>query len=168
MTRTCEGVVLLAMDVDGTLTDGRIYTSPSGEGLKAFDVKDGLGIAKLLPAMGVIPVVITGRRSRILELRCEELGIKELHQEVGDKLPVLREIAAKHSCGFENVAYIGDDLNDLDCIQAVRAEGGLTACPSDAASEVMNAASYVSSKAGGRGAVRDFIEWMAVRQTVRG
>lgn len=158
-----KDIMLLAMDVDGTLTDGRIYMGLSGESFKAFDAKDGLGIAKLLPMVGIVPVVITGRQSRILELRCKELGIEELYQGVADKLPVLRKVAAKYDCRLENVAYIGDDLNDLDCIQAVRAEGGLTACPSDAASEVIGAVGYVSPRTGGRGAIRDFIEQVAAQ-----
>ena len=77
-----KDIMLLAMDVDGTLTDGRIYMGLSGESFKAFDAKDGLGIAKLLPMVGIVPVVITGRQSRILELRCKELGSEEFYQGV--------------------------------------------------------------------------------------
>ena len=83
-------IKLLVMDVDGTLTDGHIYMGPDGEVMKAFDVKDGYGIAHILPRYGIIPVIITGRRSQIVERRCAELGITELYQGVGDKLERLK------------------------------------------------------------------------------
>lgn len=155
-----SGIKLLAMDVDGTLTDGRIYIGAEGEQLKAFDVKDGLGIASLLPEMGILPVVITGRSSCQLERRCAELGIKELHQGVSDKLDVLNGIAERKGAALSAVAYIGDDVNDLACMRAVAEAGGLVGCPSDAVSEVIAFADFVSAKGGGHGAVREFIEWL--------
>ena len=85
-------IKLLVMDVDGTLTDGKIYMGAEGEMMKAFDVKDGYGIAHILPRLGITPVIITGRRSGIVERRCAELGITELYQGVRDKLEKLREL----------------------------------------------------------------------------
>ncbi len=150
---------ILAMDVDGTLTDGKIYMGPDGEAMKAFNIKDGLGIHDLLIPAGIIPVIITGRKSRIVENRSRELGITEVHQGVSDKVQKLKELAGDLS----EAAYIGDDLNDLKCMQAVKAEGGLTGCPADAAAEVRGLCDFVSEFRGGEGAVRDFIEWLLIK-----
>lgn len=150
---------ILAMDVDGTLTDGKIYMGPDGEAMKAFNIKDGLGIHDLLLPAGIIPVIITGRKSRIVENRSRELGITEVHQGVSDKVQKLKELAGDLS----EAAYIGDDLNDLKCMQAVKAEGGLTGCPADAAAEVRGLCDFVSEFRGGEGAVRDFIEWLLIK-----
>lgn len=155
-------ISILIMDVDGTLTDGRIYISETGEYLKVFDVKDGLGIKCLLPETGVIPVIITGRKSAMLERRCAELGIEELHQGISDKLSLLCEIAAEHGIGLDGCAYIGDDINDLPCMEAIKNAGGLVGCPADAVFEVRSVADFVSTRGGGHGAVREFIEWLRV------
>lgn len=152
-------VKLLAMDVDGTLTDGRIYMGPQGEAMKAFDVKDGYGIAHLR-RHGIEPVIITGRESDIVRRRAEELGITELHQGVSDKLAKLREAAERFGALPEQVAYIGDDLNDLPCIRFA----GTTAAPADAVEPVRNAVDYVCRSRGGRGAVREFME-LLVKET---
>ena len=156
------GFGLLFMDVDGTLTDGRVYVGEGGELFKAFDIKDGLGIHDILPALGIVPVIITGRRSAMLGRRCAELGIAELHQGVSDKLPLLHEIAAGHGVGLGGCAYIGDDVNDLPCMEAVKKAGGVVGCPADAVPEVRSVADFASERDGGRGAVREFIEWLRV------
>lgn len=144
---------LLVMDVDGTLTDGKIYMGENGEVMKAFNVKDGYAIAHMLPEMEIIPVIITGRKSKIVENRAKELGIIELYQGVGDKLAQLKKVAEKYNAAPEEIAYIGDDLNDLACIEYC----GLTACPADAVEEVKQKVTYVCNKNGGEGAVREFI-----------
>lgn len=144
---------LLAMDVDGTLTDGKIYMGPEGETMKAFDIKDGYGIVRFREAGG-IPAIITGRRSKIVEQRCRELGIMELHQGVQDKLRCLAEISQKYGLEPKQIAYVGDDLNDLPCL----GYAGLAACPADAVTEVKETASFVSKNNGGRGAVRELID----------
>ncbi len=149
-------IKLLVMDVDGTLTDGRIYVGAQGELMKAFDVRDGYAIAHILPEYGIVPVIITGRSSEIVSNRAKELGIAELHQGVSDKLKMLREIAAKYDVSAEKIAYIGDDLNDLPCIRYC----GVTACPADAVSLVPEQVDYVCKHNGGRGAVREYIEWL--------
>ncbi len=146
-------IKLLVMDVDGTLTDGRLYIGTDGEVMKAFDVKDGYGIVCFRQAGG-IPAVITGRQSRIAEERCRELGITELMQGVGDKLDCLRALAEKYHLETDQVAYIGDDLGDLDAIRYA----GVSGCPADAAEAVRGACTYVCKALGGRGAVREFIE----------
>lgn len=155
-------VRMLVMDVDGTLTDGTIYTGPDGECMKAFNVKDGLGIAELLPKRGIVPVIITGRGCASLEARAAELGISELHQRVADKPAKMREVAERLGCGLGEAAYIGDDLNDLACMQAVQQAGGVVGCPADAVPEVCEVADYVAARDGGHGAVREFVEWLLV------
>ena len=146
-------IKLLVMDVDGTLTDGKIYMGENGEVMKAFNVKDGYAIAHMLPEMGIVPVIITGRKSKIVENRAKELGITELYQGVGDKFAQLKIVAEKYNATPEKIAYIGDDLNDLACIEYC----GLTACPADAVEEVKRKVTYVCKKNGGEGAVREFI-----------
>ena len=147
-------IKLLVMDVDGTLTDGCIYTGSNGEMMKAFDVKDGYAIKHILPELGIIPAIITGRRSDIVACRARELDIEELYQGVADKSRVLQELAAKYRISLEEVAYIGDDLNDLACMKLC----GLTACPQDAVEEVRLCANVVCKRNGGHGAVRELIE----------
>ena len=147
-------IKILVMDVDGTLTDGHIYMSPDGEAMKAFHCQDGYAIAQILPKLGIAPVIITGRNSKIVANRAAELKITHLYQGVSDKLPVLKAIAAELDATAEEIAYIGDDLNDLDCIQYC----GLTGCPADAVPEIRDIVDFVSSRDGGRGAVREFVD----------
>lgn len=147
---------LLFMDVDGTLTDGKIYMGDQGEAFKAFDIKDGYGIHEILPQHGIVPVIITGRTSKIVENRAAELGITELHQGKHEKLEVMREVLERFSCPPEEAAYIGDDLLDLPCMRFC----GVCGCPADAVPAVRAACHFVSTKPGGNGAVRDFIEWL--------
>lgn len=149
----CNDIKLLVMDVDGTLTDGCIYCSGQGEMFKAFNVKDGYAIAHILPKIDIVPVIITGRESDIVRYRASELGIKELHQGVADKLSKLIEVAQKYECTYKNIAYIGDDINDISCIEKC----GLTACPADSIPEVLEKVDYICKADGGRGAVREFI-----------
>ncbi len=146
-------IKLLVMDVDGTLTDGRIFIGANGELMKAFDVKDGYAIYHMLPAHHITPVIITGRSSEIVSARAKELKITELHQGVSDKLSVLKEVAAKYNAAPEEIAYIGDDLNDLDCMHYC----GCTGCPADAVEEVLQTAKYICKHNGGQGAVREFV-----------
>lgn len=149
-------IKLFVMDVDGTLTDGHIYYGANGEVMKAFHVRDGYAIAHTLPAHGIIPVIITGKSSDIVKNRAAELKITEVHQGISDKLVKLKEIAVKYAAAPEEIAYIGDDTNDLDCI----AYCGVTACPADAMDEVIAAVDYVCRHDGGRGAVREFADWV--------
>lgn len=146
----------LIMDVDGTLTDGKIYMSNSGEIMKAFNIKDGCGIHDILIPAGIIPVIITGRSSDIVLNRCKELGINEIYQGVKNKIEKLLLITENLS----TVAYIGDDINDLSCMELIKTFGGLIGCPVDAAEKVKTIADYIAPHKGGEGAVRDFIEWI--------
>lgn len=154
------------MDVDGTLTDGKIYMGQSGELFKAFDIKDGCGIKDILPTLGIIPVIITARDSQIVAHRSKELGITELHQGCRDKIGKLREILEERSkadgCAYTlaNVAYVGDDILDLQCMTPIKENGGMTACPADAVNDVKMVVDYVSEKNAGNGAVREFIGYL--------
>lgn len=149
-------IKLCVMDVDGTMTDGKIYMGENGEAVKAFCIKDGYAIHDILPSFGIIPVIITGRKSEIVRKRCAELGITELYQGVLDKKKTMEAVMAKFRCVSENVAYIGDDLNDLTCMELA----AVTGCPADASREIREAADFISSQNGGNGAVREFIEWI--------
>lgn len=159
VTGTVEVLIVikyLVMDVDGTLTDGKIYMGNDGEMMKAFSIKDGCGIHDILFPAGIIPVIITGRKSKIVENRCGEIGIKEIHQGVSNKIEKLRSITAD----FSIVAYIGDDINDLSAMQPIKEAGGKIGCPADAVQSVKELADFISVKNGGDGAVREFIEWL--------
>lgn len=151
----------LILDVDGTLTDGRVFLTSDGELFKGFNVKDGLGIAELLPRMNIEPIVITGRNSAIVEKRCSELGISKVFQGVKDKLECIQQLSENYALSPQSLAYMGDDLNDLPSMQYIKACDGLVGCPLDAASDVLMLADFVSTKRGGDGAVREFIEWLA-------
>lgn len=151
-------IKLLVMDVDGTLTDGKIYMGNDGEIMKSFDIKDGCGIKDILPTLGVEPVIITARSSKILENRCKELGIREIHQGIFNKLDKLKEICIIYNVTFEEVAYIGDDILDIQCMKHIKEAGGLIGCPADSVSSVVDISDFVSTRNGGDGAVRQFIE----------
>ena len=153
-------IKLLAMDVDGTLPDGKIYMGNNGEVCKAFSIKDGCGIHDLLIPAKIKPVIITGRYSQILENRCKELGITELYQGITDKIQTLNNILKEKGLSYNNVAYIGDDINDLECMKIIRDAGGIVGCPADSAGEIINLGGFISRKNGGDGAVREFIEYL--------
>lgn len=156
----------LVMDVDGTLTDGKIYMGQEGELFKAFDIKDGYGVKCLLPGANIIPVVITARNSKIVENRCREMGVTELHQGKMDKFSTLLQVLKKYSSmdkteyTLANVAYVGDDLLDLQCMIPIKQAGGIVACPKDAVDEVTVVANYAANKNAGNGAVREIINWL--------
>ena len=154
-------IKFLVMDVDGTMTDGKIYMGPDGEAFKAFDIKDGCGIYLILPEMGIIPVIITARVSKIVERRCEELNITEIYQGSKDKLATLKNILDRYGSDLCSVAYMGDDLPDIPCMEAVKSAGGLVMCPADAIPDIKNISDYVSTKNAGYGAVRDYIGYLS-------
>lgn len=156
------------MDVDGTLTDGKIYMGVDGEVMKVFDIKDGYALHTLLKEQGIIPVIITARKSPMVEHRCKELGVTEIHQGIMRKFDCMEEILKKYSSAgqhyqLSNVAYIGDDLLDLLCMDPIKDAGGIIGCPSDAVKEVKAVSNYISSYRGGEGAVRDFVEYLITK-----
>lgn len=149
-------VKYLVMDVDGTLTDGKIYMGNNGEMMKAFSIKDGCGIHDIAIPYGITPIIITGRKSKIVENRCREIGIEHIYQGVDDKTKKLKSITEDLS----KVAYIGDDINDLSVMKLIKEAGGKIGCPADATHGIKRIADFVASKNGGDGAVREFIEFI--------
>lgn len=150
-------IKMLVMDVDGTLTDGKIYMGTSGEVMKAFSIKDGMMIARL-GDYEIVPVIITCRSSDIVANRCKELNVTEAYQGIDDKVETLKAVVEKYHISFDEVAYIGDDLNDIKCIELC----GFTGCPADAVDEVKAAVDFVCARDGGDGAVREFIEYYLI------
>ncbi len=148
-----EKIKLFIMDVDGTLTNGKIYMGNDGEIFKVFNIKDGYGI-KLLKDYSIIPVIITGRNSRIVENRANEVGITEIYQGISNKIEIVDILLKKYNVTYENVAYIGDDLNDLEIMK----KSGLTFAPFDCAVELIDVVNHHLQKNGGEGAVREAID----------
>lgn len=148
----------LIMDVDGTLTDGRIYMGTGGELMKSFSVKDGHGIRLIHSKYDVTPVIITGRESAIVQNRCEELKINDLYQGVKDKVSIVSDYVKRIAPGI--VSYVGDDTNDLAAIQYVNEHGGITACPADAVDAIKCEVTFICAHNGGDGAVREFIDYL--------
>lgn len=149
-------IKFLVMDIDGTLTDGKIYIGDDGEVMKAFNVKDGCGIKDILPKYNIIPMIVTGRNSKIATVRCNELEIEYLYQGIREKEKFLGEFLDKGGYGYQNVAYIGDDILDLECIRKC----GISGCPKDSIPEVLSLADFIADDKGGEGAVRSFIDWL--------
>ena len=140
----------LVLDVDGVLTDGGMYYGPTGEGLKRFNVKDGLGLRRIREA-GIDIALISGENSEIVKRRAEKLKIENVFVGVEDKLQTLKDFLGSRSIGLDEVAYVGDDLNDLEALHAV----GLPIAVFDAVAPVRKAARWVTSRRGGDGAVRE-------------
>ena len=147
-------IELLVFDVDGCLTDGGImYGNSDVEEFKTFNVKDGFGIVSWMK-LGRKTAIITGRSSRVVDKRAKELGITYLYQDVKNKKAVLQEILDKEGLTFEQVAAIGDDLNDLSLLRSV----GLSFAPGDALPMVLQSVDVVLKKEGGNAAVREMID----------
>ena len=159
LTASLQKIKLLALDVDGVLTDGTIYISPAGEVFKGFNAKDGMGISCALRNNLQI-AVITGRQSPIVERRCEELGIKLFMQGVKDKRLALQKMAQELGLTREEIAYMGDDLNDIPAFKA----SGLNFVPADGSIEVLAVADIITKAKGGRGAVREAITMILAAQ----
>jgi 3-deoxy-D-manno-octulosonate 8-phosphate phosphatase (KDO 8-P phosphatase) len=148
-----QPIKLLCLDVDGTLTDGRLFYSDWGQEIRAFDVHDGLGM--VLARHANLPIAwITGRTSRLVEKRAKELQIPYLRQGIHEKTSEVTSIAAELGIPLSTVAFMGDDLNDLPVMQVC----GVAIAPASAASDVRKIAHIVTQKGGGRGAVREAIE----------
>lgn len=154
-----RNIKLIVLDVDGTLTDGKIYVDDKDNNFKAFDVKDGFGIVQFIKYGGIL-AIITGKKSNIVARRAEELGIKYVYQGVKNKVEILEKILDTEKLKFENVCYIGDDINDLGALNIV----GFSACPKDSVPEILSAVDYVSICNGGAGAVRNIITYIMARQ----
>ena len=148
-----KDIRILVLDVDGTLTDGKIYVDDKDNSFKAFNVKDGFALVNWLKLGGEV-AILTGKKSNIVEKRAKELGIKYIIQGSKNKKQDLKNLLKELNITFENVAYMGDDLNDLGVMKSV----GFSACPKDSVQEVLEITNFISSKNGGDGAVREFLE----------
>lgn len=148
-----QQIRLFATDVDGVLTDGGMYYSESGDEWKKFNTRDGMGI-KLLQKAGLITAIVTQERTRLVARRAEKLAIPELHQGVMDKLSVIRDMAERHGISLRQIAYIGDDVNDMEALKVV----GFSAAPADGLPQVRKIVDYICRLKGGEGAVRELAE----------
>jgi len=153
LTARARRIALAIFDVDGVMTDGRIYLGESGEEMKAFNVLDGHGI-KLLRDSGIEIAILSGRKARCVERRAGELGIKHVIQGAGEKLPVFFKLLESLRLKPEQACYMGDDLVDLPVLEAC----GLAFTVPDAPAEVKRSAHQVTRRRGGEGAVRDACE----------
>jgi len=151
-------IELIVLDVDGCLTDGKIVYSSQGDELKAFNVKDGFAIVQWL-SLGKKVAIITGRNSTIVARRAKELGIEYCYQGIKDKLATLTSLCESLQISFENVAAIGDDLNDAKLLKSV----GISFAPVDAMNYMTELVDVVLTKKGGDGAVREMIEILIER-----
>lgn len=157
--RLLRRIRLFATDVDGVLTDGGMYYSESGDELKKFNTRDGMGL-RLLQQAGIITAFITQEETKLVARRGAKLAIPEVHLGAWDKLAVLRSIAARHRLSLQEVAYMGDDVNDLATLTAV----GFSAAPADGIPAVRKAVHYVCRKKGGEGAVREVTDMILAAQ----
>ena len=146
-------VRLLVLDVDGVMTDGKIIIDDLGNETKHFHVRDGHGI-KMLIRHGIDVVLLTGRKSAVVEHRAKDLGISEVHQGAHDKLIVINEILRSKSLSYENVAFIGDDIVDVPVLK----RAGFSVTVFDASDHIKRYVHYITKKAGGAGAVREVCE----------
>jgi len=154
-------IKLFITDVDGVLTDGRIILGNNGEEFKFFHVHDGKGI-QLAHEAGIKTAIITGRESKLVQRRADELSIKEVHQNIKDKIKTFNNLLDKYGVKEEEVAYIGDDVNDLDILERV----GLSFTPANGVEKVKEVVDYITTKEGGQGAVREAIEMILKYQAI--
>jgi 3-deoxy-D-manno-octulosonate 8-phosphate phosphatase (KDO 8-P phosphatase) len=147
-------IKLLLTDVDGVLTDNGVYYGESGEVLKRFSIRDGMGVERLRKLCGIDTGIVTGELSPSVARRAEKLHTTQLHLGVKDKRGRLAEIMEKSHLEWEEIAFIGDDVNDLEVLGKV----GLSACPADAMAEVSRMVHYRCVMKGGEGAFREFAE----------
>jgi 3-deoxy-D-manno-octulosonate 8-phosphate phosphatase (KDO 8-P phosphatase) len=152
-------VRLLCVDVDGVLTDAGMYYGPDGEVLKKFNTRDGMGLARVRAA-GVAVAMISGEDSAIVHARAAKLQIDDVYCGVADKLAAVDELCGRHGLQRSQVAFVGDDLNDVSALERV----GLACAVADAADPVQALAHYVTRRRGGDGAVREVCELLIAAQ----
>ena len=155
-------VRLLIMDVDGVLTDAGMYYSEAGDELKKFNTRDGHGIT-LLHAAGVLTAIVTRERTDIVTRRAQKLKIPECHQGILDKLPVVKDLLARHGLTPAQACYIGDDVGDLEALRHV----GFPVAVADAMPPIKKIARYITKKKGGEGAVRELCDLILAARSRR-
>lgn len=144
---------LIVFDVDGTMTDGGTFYSDQGVAMKRFNIRDGMGIV-LLHKAGIRTAIITSEQTQLVQKRAEVLKIDTIIQGSRNKLASLASLCDKFKIAMNQIAYIGDDVNDLQCLQQV----GFSMCPADAHHLIMNNVQYISAYNGGHGAVRELCD----------
>lgn len=155
-----EQIKLVLTDVDGVLTDTGIYYSPDGEMIKRFSIRDGMGVERLRKHAGIETAIMTGENSGTVKARAQKLKITQVYLGVTDKKSLFDEILKKNQLQPENIAFIGDDVNDLEIMKLV----GLTACPGDGMSFIKDISDYICENKGGYGAFREFAELILALQ----
>ena len=164
LVRRASRIRLVLTDSDGVLTDTGVYYSERGEELKRFSIRDGMGVERLRNA-GIETGIVTGERSPSVARRAEKLGLRHVLLGVKDKLPAVRALCQEDGYQLSEVAFIGDDVNDLEVLSVLSGEG-LTGAPSDALPSVLGTVIHVCSAPGGHGAFRDFAEWILGHRAV--
>ncbi len=148
-----NNIKVLILDVDGTLTDGKIYMGENGEAFKAFNCHDAVALRKM-PSLGIETIIITGRKSKIVENRAREMNISKVYQNISNKKEKLEEILEEKKLTFDNVAYIGDDENDYEAM----INCSFKACPNDATNLIKNICDYISPNKCNEAAVREILD----------
>lgn len=155
-------IKLMVFDVDGVMTDGSVTYDENGVEYKTFNVKDGQGLVRMAKS-GFVTAIITARNNGTVEHRARNLNITELYQGQKFKLPALEELKKKYNLSYDEISYMGDDLPDICCLEKV----GLACCPNDAVDEVKEIVHFISSKDGGRGAVRELCDLILEAQGIK-
>ncbi len=159
MEEKIKKIKLLVMDVDGTLTDGKVYYSKNGEELKAFSIIDGMGI-EIFHNLGYRTAILTSETSQIVTARSMKLKIDNVILGSKDKKKDLENLAKELELDLSEIAYIGDDINDVPAMKIV----GFSACPANSLKYVKNFVDYICENSGGNGAVREVIELILEKQ----
>jgi len=148
-----KNIKCVVLDVDGVLTNGNILVTEKGEQLRTFNVKDGYAMQYAVK-QGLKVIIITGARSQGVAIRCQGLGVTEVHLGISDKLTLLKTVLEKHEIDPSEVMFMGDDMPDYACMQYV----GVAVCPADAIEDIKSISQFVSKNKGGEGVVREMIE----------
>jgi len=157
-----NGIKLLICDVDGTLTDGGMYYSKNGEEMKKFNTKDAFGI-EILEKIGISTILLTRENSLIVKQRAKKIKIKKLISGCENKISAVEKLTQRYGIKFNQIAYVGDDLNDYNVMKNV----GFSACPSDANYQIKKISKYVCDSKGGDGAVREVIDYILFNKKIK-
>jgi YrbI family 3-deoxy-D-manno-octulosonate 8-phosphate phosphatase len=159
-SKKLDKIKLLVLDVDGVMTDGGMYFTESGDQFKKYNTKDGMAIQHLVKSNFQVAIISSGFKAEMVKARAEMLGIQRCYIGRDPKITILNEFCKELGVGLENVALIGDDVNDLEMIKKI----GFSACPSDAVNSVKSQVDIILSKKGGEGCVREFIDAYLLKQ----
>ena len=159
MSNSAKNIKLVGTDIDGVWTDARMYYSADGDIMKSFSTYDGMGV-QLLREAGIPLIIMTGEDTEIVAIRAKKLGIGRIFQGENEKLKRLKEVCAELDITLDEVAYIGDDMNDLDVLRAV----GLSAMPPNSPILDQFSPDHLTTRSGGDGAFRDFVDFILSQQ----